>query len=181
MNELRDYWAAAVLSDRDLSLPCVRLAWALREYVNKNGRTTVSIGRLASDTDKGERWTKRLMARLAAGGYVQRVARAGVTGRGGTTARTDLLLPAAYVARTAGEQASPLPPSQIAKPVGNGSGAHAAAHTAPAPPEQLVDGLATARGMLSASYSVPYSDADIMKHARITAAQLAELKSSATS
>jgi len=91
--ELRDRWARAVLADPELGDHVTRTAWALREYLNRAGECSVSLGRLESDTGKDRRTVCRHVAELVDRGYLERLPGQGVQGRGGRTTLTRVRIP----------------------------------------------------------------------------------------
>lgn len=93
MADIRDRWAAAILNDSNISGGCIRTAWALREYANKQGQTTVGESRLAKDTGQNKRTVERHIHNLTGLGYLSRTPGAGVKTLGGTTTLTKFRLP----------------------------------------------------------------------------------------
>lgn len=94
MADLRDRWAEAILRDDGITDGCARTAWALREFANRTGYTTVGIARLAKRTGRAARTIERHLATLQRLGYLTRTPGAGETTRGGITTRTELRIPA---------------------------------------------------------------------------------------
>jgi hypothetical protein len=96
MSDVRDQWAAAVLRDPEISHACARVAWALREYANQQGRTIVSNATLASDTGLDHRFVRRNIALLVARGYLARFDRGGNGYGRSNSAATQLIVPGLF-------------------------------------------------------------------------------------
>lgn len=93
MPDIRDQWSDAVLAS-DLPDNIARTCFAIRTYVDKNGRATMGIAALARKTGRSSRQIKRHLDQLARNGLLERIPGKGQLGPGGVTALTLLRIPA---------------------------------------------------------------------------------------
>lgn len=204
MSDLRDQWSAAVLGDRAISNACARVAWRLREYANREGRTFVNNVTLAHDIGLDVRHVKRYIAELVARGYVARFDRGGNGYGRSNSAITQLMVPGLFEHQAVlplGDErgamaATPLDTKTVAAAgVKGGNGGPKGGQ--PLPPRTILTNLtngadaraslngsraapeknpvACAIGMLNAK-GLPYPDDAIVKHCGVTPEQLQELR-----
>jgi hypothetical protein len=88
VSDVRDRWAAAVLSDKRVTDAVARTAWKLREYANTKGKTFVGLTRIATEIGRSRRTVMRHLKDLENVGHIKRVPGAGQEGRGGKTTLT---------------------------------------------------------------------------------------------
>jgi hypothetical protein len=124
MADTRDRWEAIVLADTSLGDAARVTAWALRHYADREGRTTVSVGRIVRDTGRDRRTVQRHLSLLAAHGYISRRLGQGTVGAGGNTALTMLVVSPASgsPAATPGGSAAAPSSGQLAVIAAQGSG-----------------------------------------------------------
>lgn len=91
MPDVRDRWAKSVLASRDISRSAKVTAWALREFCNREGVTTVGLRRLAKDTGRSIGAIKNHLDELEAAEFIKRFPGQGQAGRGGRTNLTQLI------------------------------------------------------------------------------------------
>ena len=93
MSDIRSVWERTVMGDPALA-PTVRItAWAIRHHVNRSGKATMGVNKLASLTGKSSRTVIRHLRALERAGYLERIPGAGAYGPNGRTTLTLLALP----------------------------------------------------------------------------------------
>jgi hypothetical protein len=198
LSDLRDQWAAAVIGDRAIPGAVVRVAWALREFANRNATTTVSTVTIAKMIGADRRHVRRYLKLLEQRGYLVRFDRGGNGYGRSHTKRTQLAIPGGLLdIKTGAEDAlaldkktgaisggkggnpgqkggQPMPPKPY-EPYKPGADARASEAARSAPIKNpLVCAIALLTG--KPPHGIPWSDAEIAQRCDTTPEQVAELR-----
>jgi helix-turn-helix protein len=90
--DVRDDWRRQIAADPELGRRALRVALVLLNFARGDGRTTVGVGRLATELGADRRTVQRGLAALTRAGHLNRLPGSGTAGRGGKTAATWLAL-----------------------------------------------------------------------------------------